>query len=120
MLDLTNVPKIDYAAKYERLKSYLLDGPWHSRCRIILNYMPPYPANDTKPTVQVEYDDGTDHKPRLRYSQGPKQGFFWDVYGEDMQNEELAILALSQAPAPVNVGPVTFRIPLDKNVSEHA
>lgn len=29
-----------------------------------------------------------------------------------MQTVELAIIALSKAPAPVNVGPITFTIPL--------
>jgi hypothetical protein len=36
----------------------------------------------------------------LRYSQGPHQCHFWDVYGEDYQSPELALLALLQAPAP--------------------
>lgn len=34
----------------------------------------------------------------LRYSCGPRQGFFWDIYGDDFQTPELALLAISQAP----------------------
>jgi len=35
-----------------------------------------------------------------------------DLYGEDMQTVELAIIALSKAPTPRYVGPITFSIPL--------
>jgi hypothetical protein len=80
--------------------------------------MPPYPGPETKPRVVVEYDDGTQYKPMLRHSRGPKQGFCWDVYGDDMQTEELAIIALSQAPFPVNVGPLTFVLPLQRQASD--
>ena len=72
--------------------------------------MPPNPCANTSPEVQIEFDNGTEYKPRLRYSAGPKQGFFWDIYGEDMHNVELAIIALSEAPAPTNVAPITFKI----------
>lgn len=96
----------------QRLVDLLLDEPWHKQCEIIPDYMPPYPREDTKPTVQVRFNNGTKYPPRLRYSQGPKQGFFWDIYGEDFHNPELAIVALSQAPAPVDVSPITFTIPL--------
>ena len=95
-----------------KLTEYLLDEPWHRRCEIIPDYMPKNPNKDTRPTVQVRYNDGTEYPPYLRYSKGPAQGFFWDIYGDDMMDVELAILALSRAPAPVNVGPITFRIPL--------
>lgn len=30
----------------------------------------------------------------LRYSKGPKQGFFWDMYGDDMMTPEMALVAL--------------------------
>lgn len=36
----------------------------------------------------------------LRYSKGPRQGFFWDAYGDDFLSPELALLALLQAPVP--------------------
>jgi hypothetical protein len=96
------------------LVELLLDETWHRRCRIIPAYMPPYPKADTKPTVQVCFDDGTEYPPFLRYSHGPKQGYFWDVHGDDMGSVTLAVLALSQAPAPVSVGPVTYRFKLNK------
>lgn len=95
-----------------KLASLLLDESWHENCEIIPDYMPKYPSKDTRPTVQVRFNDGSKYPPMLRYSKGPKQGFFWDIYGEDMQTVELAIVALSQAPTPRDVGPITFTIPL--------
>lgn len=94
------------------LMGLLLDEPWHQQCDIIPDYMPPSPRPDTRPSVQVRFNDGTEHPPFLRYSKGPKQGYFWDIYGDDMHSIELAVLALSQAPAPRSVGPIVFRIPL--------
>jgi len=95
-----------------KLAELLLDEDWHVRCEIIPNYMPKYPRDDTRPSVQVRYNDGSEYPPMLRYSRGPKQGFFWDIYGDDMQTVELAIVALSKAPTPRYVGPITFTIPL--------
>jgi len=92
--------------------SLLLEEPWHKDCSIIPDYMPKFPREETRPTVQVRYNDGSEYPPLLRYSRGPKQGFFWDLYGEDMQTVELAIIALSKAPTPRYVGPITFSIPL--------
>jgi hypothetical protein len=102
------------------LMDLLLDEPWHSRCEIIPDYMPPYPNSSTRPSFQVRYNDGSEYMPYLRYSLGPKQGFFWDIYGEDMKTYALAILALSQAPAPRNVGPITFTFKLPKKDAEIA
>ena len=95
-----------------RMVEFLADQPWHKKVEIIPDYMPPYPNEDTRPIVAVRYNDGTEYPPFLRYSAGPKQGFFWDIYGGDFHNVELALIAISQAPAPVNVNPITFRIPL--------
>lgn len=95
-----------------KLTALLLEEDWHEKCEIIPNYMPKYPREKTRPTVQVRYNDGSEYPPLLRYSKGPKQGFFWDMYGEDMQTVELAILALSKAPTPRYVGPIVFTIPL--------
>jgi len=39
----------------------------------------------------------------LRYSQGPLQGFSWDVYGDDFQNPALAFKALLEAPVPPGI-----------------
>lgn len=96
------------------LVTHLLDQAWHAQCEIIPDYMPPYPGKGTRPSVQVRFNNGTKYMPYLRYSKGPKQGFFWDVYGEDMQTVELAIVALSKAPAPIDVSPITFEIPVRK------
>ncbi len=96
----------------EQLIKYLLNQPWHKKCEIIPDYMPPNPSEDTRPSVQIKYNDGSEYPPFLRYSHGPRQGYFWDIYGEDFHNVELAIIALSKAPAPIDVGPITFKIPL--------
>ncbi len=96
----------------EQLIKYLLNQSWHKKCEIIPDYMPPNPGENTKPSVQIKYNNGSDYPPFLRYSKGPQQGFFWDMYGDDFHNVELALIALSQAPAPKNVGPITFKIPL--------
>lgn len=102
------IPALDV----ERLVGYLLDQPWHRKCEIVPDYMPPFPTKDTRPSVQVRYNDGSEYPPFLRYSHGPKQGFFWDIYGDDMQNAELALIALTQAPAPRYVGPLVFTLPV--------
>lgn len=102
---------------FEELTSLLLDQPWHERCAIITDYMPPFPRSDTRPRTVVKFNDGTEHPPFLRHSCGPKQGFFWDIYGDDMQSIPLAILALSRAPYPRDVGPLVFRIPLPPRVA---
>lgn len=94
------------------LVDLLLDEPWHKQCEIIPDYMPPHPNPDTRPTVVVRHNNGTEYPAFLRYSCGPCQGFFWDVYGDDMQSVELAIIALSKAPYPRSVAPIVFKIPL--------
>lgn len=86
---------------------------WRNDCEIIPDYMPPFPSKTTRPTCVVR------HIPTnvfLRFMAGPRQGFFWDVYGEDFQSPELALVALSQAPTPP-AGPLyqtfTLRLPRD-------
>lgn len=98
-----------------KLAALLLDQDWHKQCDIVPDYMPPFPREDTRPTVQVRFNNGSEYPPFLRHSCGPKQGFFWDIYGDDMQTVELAVLALSQAPAPRYVGSVTFCAPRRPN-----
>ena len=63
----------------------------------------------------LKFNNGKEYPPYLRFSGGAKQGFFWDVYGDDLVNTELAVIALSEAPAPVDVSPVTFTIKLNTN-----
>lgn len=96
----------------QKLIDYLLDQPWHQKCDFIPDYLPPFPNKDTRPIFVVRFNDGTEHPPFLRHSRGPKQGFGWDIYGDNLQSAELAVIALSQAPAPVNVGPITFSFKL--------
>lgn len=100
--------------KLIKLLELLLDQPWHQDCEIIPDYMPPHPSPDTKPEMRVRYKNGTEHPAFLRYSKGPKQGFFWDVYGDNMHTVELSILALSKAPAPIDVGPIVTTFPIRK------
>ncbi len=40
-------------------------------------------------------------KSYLRHSRGPRQGHFWDIYGDDYQSPELALVALLQAEPPM-------------------
>lgn len=95
-----------------KLISLILDQSWHAQCEIIPDYMPPYPDSTTRLSVQVRYNNGTEYPPFLRYSCGPKQCFFWDIYGDDMQSVELAIIALSNAPYPRSVAPIVVKFPL--------
>lgn len=94
-----------------QLVELLLYQPWHEQVEFIADYMPPYPQKDTRPKFVIRYKPA---EAFLRRSCGPKQGFFWDMYGDDFQTAELAVLALSQAPAPVDCRPITFTIPLNE------
>jgi hypothetical protein len=95
----------------EDLVNLLLREPWHRECEIIPDYMPPFPGKDTRPTIVVRHNNGTEYPAFLRYSAGPRQGFFWDAYGDDMQTIALAVLAIHQAPYPRSVAPITFQLP---------
>lgn len=85
----------------ERLLDVMLDDmfgnrdSWRAQAEIVPQYMPPYPREDTRPTCQVRIG-----KSYLRYSKGPRQGYFWDSYGDDMHSPERALLALLAAPVP--------------------
>lgn len=100
------------------LVGYMLDQPWHDQCKILPAYVPPFAKDGHKPEVQVHFNF-EDHKVGLRYSNGPKQGFFWDSHGDNLQSIELAIIALSQAPVPRRAC-VTFKIPSGKKESTNA
>ncbi len=95
----------------DRLVSYLLDEPWHKDCTIIPDYVALFDKDGARPKLVVffEFDD---HKVFLRHSKGPRQHFFWDIYGDDLQKMELALIALSQAPMPQRAMWST-KIPLD-------
>ncbi len=90
---------------HERLIAYLLPQPWQNDCTIITS------NNQTIVTFPNEHQDVY-----LRYSKGPQQGFMWDIYGDNMLNNELALIALSQAPIPINYRkaeyPLVFKLPI--------
>ena len=82
---------------------------WRRECEIIVDYMPPNPGKDTKPTCVIY------HPPTecfVRYSHGPVQGYFWDAYGDDFMRPEIAIVALSRCQKPWGKPYVEFKIPL--------
>lgn len=85
----------------QKLINLLLDQLWHHECQIITDWMPAHPRADTQPFVAVRHYADGEHK-FLRYSKGPLQGYFWDCYPEDMHSPELALIAISRAPAPRN------------------
>jgi hypothetical protein len=68
---------------------------WRKRAEIIPDFMPKYPDKTTRPTCVVKVGESF-----LRYSKGPRQGYFWDIYGDDMLTPEMALLALLRAPVP--------------------
>lgn len=79
--------------------------PWIAQAEIVPEYMPPHARPDTRPKCVVRYDftdprDGKKDACFLRYSKGPEQGHFWDVYGDDYMRPTLALRALLEAPAP--------------------
>jgi hypothetical protein len=94
-----DVSKLDVA----KLVAILFTQHWMHECKIIPDYMPPFPSATTRPTCQIQYtyEDGT--TTHLRHSNGPLQGFFWDIYGDDFHSPELAVAMLAQAPAPTRV-----------------
>jgi hypothetical protein len=69
--------------------------PWRRHAEIVPRYMPPHATPDTRAKCVVRW--GSEF---LRYSAGPRQGYFWDMYGEDFHTPERALLALLSAPVP--------------------
>lgn len=109
------VARVDAAA----LVDLIMHERWKGQCEIIPDYMPPYPRPETRPRVVARYKIHSTHPNHeaesytyLRYSCGPRQGFFWDIYGDDLMSIELALMAIHQAPYPIYTGPSVFRIPL--------
>lgn len=66
---------------------------WRRECIIVPTYMP---KNGARPRCVVRFGEDW----FLRYSAGPAQGHFWDMYGEDYLTPELAFVALINAPPP--------------------
>jgi hypothetical protein len=95
----------------QKLVNSLLTHHWMHECKIIPDYMPPFPGNDTRPTCVICYEyrncepdaHPTSKQTFLRYSKGPAQGYFWDNYGDDFHRPELALVALSQAAPPPRI-----------------
>ena len=82
------------------LREYDFWYRWRGKCEIIPQYMPPFPRPDTRPVLVVRHGNSF-----LRYSRGPRQGFFWDIYGDDLHTVGLALLALLEAPPPPGAEP---------------
>jgi hypothetical protein len=82
---------------------------WRRCAEIVPKYMPPFPRSDTKPICAVRCGESF-----LRYSAGPAQGFFWDLYGEDFGTPALALLGLCQAPPP----PFLVRMDVVKHIEK--
>jgi hypothetical protein len=85
----------------EALLSSMLDdshgnrNKWGALAEVVPDYMPPHPQADTRPKCVVKCGLSF-----LRYSAGPRQGHFWDMYGDDYQTPALALMALLEAPIP--------------------
>lgn len=76
----------------DKLVQYMLnyrDHPWREDAEIITT------EQRGSKITSVRYVDNY-----LRYSKGPGQGYFWDLYGDDFISAEYALVALCQAPAP--------------------
>ena len=109
----------------EALLELVMTRPWHSSCEIIQNYQP---GEKAEPKTVIRYNDGTEHPPFLRNmpaggtfmssSSRVENELFWDVYGDDFQSPERALLALLQSPQPVDVNPQTFSLIPDKKKDE--
>lgn len=82
----------------DKLVRLMLTQHWMHEAEIIPAYMPPHPSPSTRPECKVRLGSSF-----LRYSNGPLQGYFWDIYGDNMHSPELALIALSNAPAPRGV-----------------
>lgn len=68
---------------------------WRMYAEIIPAYMPPHPRPDTRPACVVKLGSAF-----LRHSAGHVQGYFWDIYGDNFDKPEWALLALLRAPLP--------------------
>lgn len=72
---------------------------------IVLDYMPPFPREDTVPQKVVVWCPESDCM--LRFRDEP----IWDMYGEDYETVEAAKEAIAKAPKPRKPY-VTFTFPL--------
>lgn len=86
----------DVTKLIEALLSTPHERAWQRRATIQTGYMPPHPGPKTRPSCVVRFGEDW----FLRYSKGPHQCHFWDMYGDDYLTPELALVALLQAPPP--------------------
>lgn len=93
----------------ERLLLTMLDtqsgnhNRWWSLADILPAYKAPHAQEGTRPKCVVRVrttTGGALYTAYLRHSAGPRQGHFWDMYGDDYLSPELALMALLQAPTP--------------------
>lgn len=77
--------------KLVRLLLNTSDHPWRKEVELEVK---------SSTMLCVKYEDVY-----LRYSKGPYQHYFWDVYGDDFQSPELAFYAILHAPPP----PISYR-----------
>lgn len=77
------------------LDEYLDVECWRRNVEIVINYMPNHPDERTKPRVIIRYKTAY-----LRYSGGPGTGTFWDCYGDDFLNLDLAFFEALKAQGP--------------------
>lgn len=84
-----------------KLVQYILDTrsgnhhAWWELVEIVPEYRPPHAAATDSPRCVVKYGQMF-----LRWSCGPIQGYFWDIYGDDFKHAEWALLGLMDAPVP--------------------
>jgi hypothetical protein len=71
---------------------------WRQHATIVPDYMFPYPRVGERPICVVKHKNSF-----LRYSKGPRQGYFWDCYGDDFHSPAVAFAALLQAPVPPSI-----------------
>lgn len=108
---LSNMDASAFSA--QRLLNSILPYVWQRHAEIVPDWMPPFPREDTRPTVAVRWKDLLDPEAEykyLRYSKGPAQGYFWDNYPDDFHTPELAVVSLSMAPVP-NGSRFNFTLP---------
>lgn len=97
LLDFNKIDKTNLINQLLRDQNHV---GWRFYVDIVPNYMPPYPRADTEPKCVIEYRMTGRDSLYLRYSNGPAQGYFWDIYGDDFHSPELALVALHHASMP--------------------
>lgn len=78
---------------------------WFSEIEIIKDYLPPNPLQKGPREPKRTVIRHVPSRSFLRHSCGPRQGHFWDCYGDDYLDENLALLSVMQAPPPPRAAP---------------